>query len=162
MPLLADAAGSITLNFIGRYNAGTSTVADEPRTEIAAYDPTTKRVFSVNLNERRLDVLDIGNPVSPVLVQTIALGGKPNSVAVHNGIVAVAVEGTQKTDAGNVQFFSTSGSFLNKVTVGALPDMLTFSPNGRWLLVANEGEPSSYNNNPVAPSILRGLSASLT
>jgi len=36
--------------------------------------------------------------------------------------------------------------------VGALPDMVKFSPDGHWLLVANEGEPDSYNStNP--PSI---------
>jgi 2',3'-cyclic-nucleotide 2'-phosphodiesterase/3'-nucleotidase/5'-nucleotidase len=37
-------------------------------------------------------------------------------------------------------------NFLSSVQVGALPDMVTFAPNGRWLLVANEGEPNSYNN----------------
>lgn len=153
-PILAAAKEpkSIALTEIGRYSAGASTVADEPRTEIAAFDPATKRLFSVNLNLRRLDVLDLNNPASPVLAQSVLLGGKPNSVAVHDGIVAVAVEGAQKTDLGSVQFFNASGALLNKLTVGALPDMLTFSPDGRWLLVANEGEPSSYNNDPV-PSV---------
>ncbi len=143
-PILAAAKEpkSIALTEIGRYSAGASTVADEPRTEIAAFDPATKRLFSVNLNLRRLDVLDLNNPASPVLAQSVSLGGKPNSVAVHDGIVAVAVEGAQKTDLGSVQFFNASGALLNKLTVGALPDMLTFSPDGRWLLVANEGEPS--------------------
>ena len=143
---------SITLNLIGRYSAGASTVADEPRAEIAAYDPASKRLFSVNLNLRQLDVLDLSAPETPILAQSILLGGKPNSVAVHNGIVAVAIEGAQKTDPGSVKFFNASGSFLNQLTVGSLPDMLTFSHNGQWLLVANEGEPSSYNNNPV-PSV---------
>jgi hypothetical protein len=146
-PIWAEAKKnkSITVKEIGRYSAGASTVADEPRTEIAAYDPGSKRLFSVNLNLRRLDVLDLSAPASPVLAQSVSLGGKPNSVAVHNGVVAVAVEGTQKTDPGTVQFFNVSGALLNTLTVGALPDMLVFSPNGKWLLVANEGEPNSYN-----------------
>jgi hypothetical protein len=147
MPILAEAkdSKSLTLNFIGRYSAGASTVSGEPRTEIAAYDPASKRLFSVNLNQTRLDILDISNPSSPVLAQSVSLGGKPNSVAVRDGIVAVAVEGALKTDNGTVKFFDASGALLNTLTVGALPDMLTFSPNGQWLLVANEGEPNSYN-----------------
>jgi hypothetical protein len=146
MPILAEAknAKSISLNEIGRYSAGASTVADEPRTEISAYDPASKRLFSVNLNQTRLDVLDLSNPASPVLAQSVPLGGKPNSVAGHDGVVAVAVEEAQKTDNGTVKFFNTSGALLNTLTVGALPDMLTFSHNGQWLLVANEGEPNSY------------------
>jgi hypothetical protein len=142
---------SITLTQIGRYSAGPSTVADEPRAEISAFDPASKRLFSINLNLRQLDVLDLSAPETPVPVQTVALGGKPNSVAVSRGIVAVALEGEQKTDPGSVKFFNTSGTFLNQLTVGSLPDMLVFSPNGRWLLVANEGEPNSYNQR--TPSI---------
>ncbi len=147
LPLLAQASDSksVTLTQIGRYSAGPSTVADEPRAEIAAFDPASKRLFSINLNLRQLDVLDLSAPETPVPVQTVALGGKPNSVAVRRGIVAVALEGEQKTDPGSVKFFNASGTFLNQLTVGALPDMLVFSPNGRWLLVANEGEPNSYN-----------------
>ena len=33
---------------------------------------------------------------------------------------------------------------LRSVQVGAGPDMVTFTPDGRRILVANEGEPSGY------------------
>ena len=147
---MASDSKSLTLKQIGRYSAGGATT----RAEISAYDPETKRLFSINLALQQLDIVDLSNPESQVLatVGTVALGGNPNSVAVRDGIVAVAIEGPQKTDPGNVKFFNTSGALLNSLTVGALPDMLVFSPNGKWVLVANEGEPNSYNNNPV-PSI---------
>ena len=145
VPVDASDMKTITLKQIGRYSAGPSTNPDEPRVEISAYDSASKRLFSINLNLRQLDVLDLSAPETPVLVQAVPLGGKPNSVAVHKGVVAVALEGTQKTAPGSVKFFNASGMLLNQLTVGSLPDMLTFSPNGRWLLVANEGEPSSYN-----------------
>jgi hypothetical protein len=70
-------------------------------------------------------------------------------VAFHNGIVAVAVENAIKTDPGQAEFFDVDGTALNAVTVGALPDMLIFTPDGRWLLVANEGEPNdAYTIDP--------------
>jgi hypothetical protein len=130
----------ITLTVIGRYNAGPGI----ERAEIAAYDPATSQIFSINPTLARVDVLDISNPSDPMLAFSILLGGRPNSVAFHNGVVAVAVENAIKTDPGQVEFFDTNGTPLSSVTVGALPDMLIFTPNGRWLLVANEGEPNSY------------------
>ena len=86
----------------------------------------------------------------------------PNSVAVHDGVVAVALQADPKTDPGVVKFFDTDGTFLNQVTVGALPDMLVFSHNGRWLLVANEGEPSSYRCQARWTTIPKDRLASLT
>ena len=135
----------ITLTPIGRFNAGPGI----ERAEIAAYDPATRRIFSINPTLARVDVLDISDPSDPVLAFTMALGGRPNSVAIHQEIVAVAVENATKTDPGFVKFFDTSGTLLNSLTVGALPDMLIFTPNGRRLLVANEGEPNdAYTVDP--------------
>jgi hypothetical protein len=56
--------------------------------------------------------------------------------------VAAAVEANIPQDPGSVVFFDAFGNFLNSVPVGALPDMLTFTPNGRYVLVANEAEPN--------------------
>jgi len=57
--------------------------------------------------------------------------------------VAVAVEARPNTELGAVAFYDSKKlDFLGSVEAGALPDMVTFSPDGRWLLVANEGEPN--------------------
>ena len=67
-------------------------------------------------------------------------------MAVFNGVVALAVEANPKTSAGVVAWVRASDlTVLGTDTVGALPDMLTFTPDGSHLLVANEGEPNSYN-----------------
>ena len=135
---------AISLTPVGVYRTG---LFDKGGSEIAAYDPATRRVFTVNLDGRRVDVIDISTPSTPVLAHTIDItpwGGQANSVSVHDGVLAVAVEATVKTNPGKAVFFDAFGRFLAAVTVGALPDMLTFTPNGQLVLVANEGEPNSY------------------
>jgi DNA-binding beta-propeller fold protein YncE len=141
----APAPKSIVLTPIGVYR---SSHFDGGGAEIAAYDSATQRVFVVNLAHRRVDVLNISNPAAPFLADFIDIapwGSQANSVAVRDGLVAVAIEGVIKTDPGTVAFFTAAGVYLSAVTVGALPDMLTLTPNGQLVLVTNEGEPNSYN-----------------
>ena len=64
-------------------------------------------------------------------------------MAVKNGIIAAAVPANPIQDPGQVVFLTPDGATLKSVTVGALPDMLTFTPDGTKVLVANEGEPSA-------------------
>ena len=83
---------------------------------------------------------------------TVALG-EANSIAIYGDMLAIAVAAPLKTDNGAVLFYSLSstgtGSFIKAVAAGALPDMLTFSPDGSKVLVANEGEPDTdYNADP--------------
>jgi DNA-binding beta-propeller fold protein YncE len=135
---------AISLTPVGVYRTG---LFDRGGSEIAAYDAATRRLFTVNLDGRRMDVIDISTPSAPFLTHTIDItpwGGQANSVSVHDGVVAVAVEAAVKTNPGKAVFFNAFGGFLAAVTVGALPDMLTFTPNGQMVLVANEGEPNSY------------------
>jgi hypothetical protein len=140
----------IRLTPIGEYRSNAP--VDEGGAEIAAYDPGTRRVFVVNLFNQRIDVVDISNPSSPFLTNIIDVtpfGDQANSVTVHGGVVAIAVQAVVKTDPGTVAFFTPFGEFLSAVPVGALPDMLVFTPNGKQLLVANEGEPNdAYTIDP--------------
>lgn len=110
--------------------------------EIVAFDPQSGRYFVTNPVSNELDVFTASATGGLSLVTSIALAGAPNSVAIKNGLVAVAVEGLTKQDLGSVQFFDAATGMQNGaiVTVGALPDMIAFTPNGLSVLTANEGE----------------------
>ncbi len=134
---------SLSLAKIGGFDGGAVGAA-----EITAYDASSKRLFIVNGSNGTLDVVDLSDPTQPKRISTIsvaALGGAVNSVAVHDGLVAVAIEAQPKTSPGNVAFYNAADlRLLGSVKVGAQPDMLTFTPDGKMVLVANEGEPNSY------------------
>jgi hypothetical protein len=141
-PAHAKHRKSIELRPIGHYQTG---VFDDGATEIVAYDRITQRLFSVNSADTTIDIIDISDPTDPVFFDAIDVsqfGNNANSVAVKRGVVAIAVEAAVKQNPGSVVFYNVFGHYLNKVTVGALPDMVTFTPNGKYVLVANEGEPS--------------------
>jgi 2',3'-cyclic-nucleotide 2'-phosphodiesterase / 3'-nucleotidase / 5'-nucleotidase len=136
------AAAEIELRPLGVHASG---LFEAGGAEIAAHDPATQRLFVVNGGHHTVDVLDIANPLLPALVRTIdmtAFGAAANSVAVRGGLVVAAVENVNRQAPGSAVFFDANGNHLKTVTVGALPDMVTFSPDGDWVLVANEGEPS--------------------
>jgi hypothetical protein len=118
-----------------------------PGAEISAYDPFTRKVFATDAIGKKVHIIDARDPSLMVTVGAIDVSalGSPNSVAVHRGIVAVAIQASDKVSPGKVGFYLPDGTPLTTVTVGSLPDMLTFTPNGQALLVANEGEPNSYN-----------------
>ncbi|MGD8978207.1 MAG: hypothetical protein PVG91_11430, partial [Gammaproteobacteria bacterium] len=125
----------LTLTPIGTYESG---IFDESAAEIVAFDPRTDRAFVVNANDATVDVLDISNPSNPVKVDSIdvtqagASLGAANSVAVARGILAVAIERDPKQAEGIVAFYDTNSlALLGTADVGALPDMLTFTVDGK-------------------------------
>ena len=83
----------------------------------------------------------------------IEAGNEPNGVAVSGNLLAVAVGNPVRTNNGHAVFFELQGTakpvFLAAVEVGALPDMITFTEDGKYALTANEGEPNqSYTIDP--------------
>ncbi len=132
------------------------TIGGEGAAEITAYDPSTKKLFVVTNAgaSTQVDVVDLSNPAAPLAIGFIDIspyGGGVNSVAVSDGKLAAAVEGYQKTDLGKVVVFKTSDhSLIKEIQAGALPDMITYSPDGKWILSANEGEPNdAYTIDPI-------------
>lgn len=136
---------TLSLSLLGRYASGEYKVS---AAEITAYDPDSKRAFVVNAQSGAIDVLYLIDPANPVYLDSInaaniASNAVVNSVAVHNGLVALAIESTPKTERGYVAVYNAADlSLRDVIEVGALPDMLTFTPDGNFILVANEGEPS--------------------
>src|SRR5690554_459319 len=142
---VAATPDTIALSLVGRYSSNAFGVS---AAEIPAFDPVTKRAFVVNAQLGAVDVLDMTDPEAPFKIQSIdataiAAGAVVNSVAVQGGIIALAIEAANKTDNGYVGFYRTSDlALISHISVGALPDMLIFTPDGSKVLVANEGEPS--------------------
>lgn len=146
-----SATSSIELSFLGRYESG---VFDASAAEIVAYDASTQETFVVNANSGEIDVLSMKNPASPIKITTLDVSkdvtnltgivlGAANSVSVHDGIMAVAIEAKVKQDMGYIAFYKVDGhEFITTVKVGALPDMVTFTHDGKQVVVANEGEPN--------------------
>jgi secreted PhoX family phosphatase len=137
-----QAQAQFDLKVLGSYNTG---VFDEGAVEIVDYDPATQRAFFTNANANSVTVLDVSDPRNPQLIADISqdpYGAGVNSLACRGGIVAVAVQADAVDANGKVVFWTTDGTYLNDVEVGVLPDMLTFTPDGTKVIVANEGEPN--------------------
>lgn len=136
---------------VGNASIGTTGAA-----EITAYDPFTKKLFIVTntAGVTKIDIVNLSNPASPVIIGFIdvsSYGSNINSVAVYDGKLAAAIEGTLKTDNGKIIVFKTTDySVIKQITVGALPDMVTFSADGKYIVSANEGEPNdAYTIDPL-------------
>ncbi|WP_082115941.1 choice-of-anchor I family protein [Hymenobacter terrenus] len=141
---------NLRLNLLSSYQNG---VSGTNSAEIVAHDPTTQRLYVANSVGGKLDILSFSTPGALTSVASISMApfGGINSVAVRNGLVACAVEdGSSLQNPGKIVFFDQNGTFIKQVTAGSLPDMVTFSPDGRYVITANEGEPNSlYTNDPL-------------
>lgn len=139
-PLSAFGAVPLKLSAAASYSTGLG----EASAEIVALDGS--RAYVINTSTSAVDVLDVAATGAMSLARRVdlsAYGAGGNSVAVSNGVVAVSLDAPVRTDPGVVVFLDRDGDVVTSVAVGAVPDMVTFTPDGKYLLVANEGEPSA-------------------
>ncbi|EGR2919217.1 alkaline phosphatase [Vibrio parahaemolyticus] len=170
-PISSPAAGETSiqgLTFVG------SSIADAPfdtsAAEIVNYDACTDKLYVVNAQAKRVDVLSLNESSAPSQTDFIDLTdagtsagieiGAANSVAVFNGLVAVAIENNNKQEDGLIALYRSDDlSLITTFKTGALPDMVGFSKDGRYIATANEGEPNSdYSIDPEGSVTLVDLS----
>ena len=135
------ATNALTVSRLGSWLSGDG----EGGSESLAFDATTDRAYVTNAAAERIDILDLADAAHPTKVGEIDLASLPaygnvNSVAVRDGLVAVAVQNVDGGEAGLVALYDGAGTLIKTITVGVLPDQVTFSPDGNLLLVANEAE----------------------
>jgi hypothetical protein len=119
----------------------------------AAYDTESRTLFMVTGELGWIDFIDISDPTEPKLVKRLIVlgyGGAPASIDVSHGILAVALSNVIKSLPGKVLFFDTDGRRIGDIIrVGIKPVEVRFTPSGREIVVANQGEANDeYTINP--------------
>ncbi|MDG5900015.1 alkaline phosphatase [Shewanella xiamenensis] len=168
-------AVGVKAELIGRHQTG---VYGLSAAEIVEYHSASQRIFVVNARSGKVDIIDanlLGNAAEATALLALnnldKLGeldvakdvglsfmGSVNSVSIYGNLLAAAIErgdaAGNKTQAnGYVAFYQLNGNetpqYLSAVEVGALPDNVVFSHDGKTVLVANEGEPNQdYSIDP--------------
>ncbi len=169
-----NAYNGVSATLIGRAQLG----ADSPEgaAEIVQYHAATQTLFAINSSgDATVEMIDISGLSSEALSSPISADnltetaltlptsytvdgtevalGDANSISIHGDLMAVAMAADAHADNGAVVFFNGLNAgvpaILSTVEAGNLPDMVTFTPDGSKLIVANEGEPSDdYSFDP--------------
>ncbi len=162
---------SLDINLITKYSIGESN-EDGGLVEIIAYNKKAKKAYAVAGAKGLLVTVDMANLTKELGGTSIKMEdvikatdknfnyGDMSSVAINdaNTHIAVALQADEYTDNGRVAVFAlNSNGTINTKDVrmyeaGFQPDALTFTPNGKYILVANEGEPrEGYGKNIINP-----------
>lgn len=167
----AKVSGLPKMSLVGRYTSGGTIASPSLVAEIIAYHANSKSLFitsDTSAEPSSFKRLDLSSLPSTTLANgttstnlTVASttsvathvnsggfeAGGVQSLDVSGDLLAIAVQAKNKTDNGVVAFYQLdskgAATFLKKVTVGSLPDGVAFSPDGKYLVVANEGELST-------------------
>ena len=117
--------------------------------EISAFDPTTKKLFITGGNDQ-VGIVDLTDPTNPLVKTSLSFTNDVQSVAIHGNLLAIAEAGSTKQVNGKIHVYKVdTEEKVTSIDAGALPDNVSFSKDGKWILSANEGEPNDdYTNDP--------------
>jgi DNA-binding beta-propeller fold protein YncE len=153
---------------IAQYATGLSNEAGGVA-EIVKYNAENRRIYLVNGAEKSVDIVNIGGLRSSeesILVlekrlDIITMGaendficGDITSVDVNTelDLIALAVQDEDYSKKGSIVILNYDGEYIRHFNSGIQPDMIKFSPDGNYLLTADEGEPrNGYSEDTVDP-----------
>ncbi|WP_105212891.1 MULTISPECIES: choice-of-anchor I family protein [unclassified Pseudoalteromonas] len=165
-------SGDLELTLVGR--AVLNAESPEGAAEIVAFHARTQQIYAINSSgdKATVEIIAADNfdvaalvadnegvisstnlDITTTLDVSANTPGDANSIAIdaNNDLLAVAMA-AETGVKGQVAFYDISGEaplFLHNVEVGYLPDMVTFTPDGTKVVVANEGEPAGdYSVDP--------------
>lgn len=144
LPAPAIAESGPVLRLLGTYTTGLAS-GDGETTSAEVVAVAGRLLYVSNASDVSVDIVDIARPASPRLLRRVDLSGfgdEVTSVAASRSLVAATLD--RGAGPGALVLFSPGGTNLRSLPVGSGPDMVTFTPDGSRLLVANEGEPTGY------------------
>ena len=140
------------VEYLSSYSTG-YTDEDGGVAEIVKFNKENSCMYLVSGKTQTLDIVKVNTDGSTELVKKVDIAdlgtvngfsaGDITSVDVNTdrGLVAIAVQNADYTKNGVIVTLDYEGNFVAKYEAGVQPDMVTFSPNGNYILSANEGEP---------------------
>ncbi len=142
----AYSANAMEMKEIGNFQIGNG----EGYAEMLRYHAESKSLMVTASETGTIERLSIQSPSNITKMDALDLsGGDVTAVAVHGSMVAASIKAEAADAAGMVKLFDVNGAEIATFPTGALPDNVAFSPDGRYLLTANEGEPSDdYSVDP--------------
>ncbi|MBN2526470.1 MAG: choice-of-anchor I family protein [Deltaproteobacteria bacterium] len=146
----SSVCAALTMEVVGSYpDAPIADWFDEGGAEAIGYDAATQLVAITNRATQSVHIVSIADPAAPELVWEVDVtpyGLEPTNLDLKNGLLAITVRAHEVTDNGTVVLVHLDypGAACPKaIPVGPLPDAVKFTPDGKSLVVLNEGEPNN-------------------
>ncbi len=164
---LPDTFGNM-LTYLGSYSTG-KTSEDGGVAEIVKYNAENKKMYVVSGAFQSVDIVPLAKVKAgtehsyayDTRVEVQAMGevqgfsaGDITSVDVNTklDIVAISVQHKEYNENGNIVFLDYDGNYIAHYEAGNQPDMIGFSPDGNYVMTANEGEPrTGYGESSTDP-----------
>ncbi len=153
------------LTHLGSYSTGYQD-EDGGVAEIVKYNPDNRKMYLVNGKVQQIDIVSLANVKNGgrsltlekrIDVRAMIPGftfGDMTSIDVNptRELIAVAVQEADYTKPGAVLLLDYDGTYVHHIPVGVQPDMVAFTPDGNYVLTADEGEPrNGYGAGAVDP-----------